>query len=728
MKPKISLNSIIVFLLLIAIMGIVAFSRLPGRTDIIADYDPWYFYRISEVLYKNNFKMPEWDLLSFFPPGRPFPKTLGYEYLVVLLYKIESLFIKIDFMKAATYVPIIMSVLAVIPAYLLGKELSNEWGGLATALFITMSPTFIMVSMGSYMDSDTVVVFYSLLSIYTIFLAMRKRSIPYILLALLANMAFIFSWWFGWYVTTFFLAYIPAFFLFRFFEGFIRKGRLPSIKSVFNELKPMLIPLLSIIVLLNVIMNALGFSNFIGFLVVASGFRSGAESMIVNVSVAELQPINIFTKEGFKAVAERVGQLPIILTLFGLPAIVIYKLLIKESISFEEIFLFMWALFTFYTILSGVRFSLLFALAVATSSGYVIGNLIKYFERSNPFPKATLYGLIFFLSFLFASQTLSLALNIGGMGVGSNWENMLNWLKQNADKNAIVATWWDPGHIIAGYTGLRVHADGAHCSPTECIPYNHNIRIQDMGRVFSTNNETEAVEILKKYMQLTPEQCKEAKDYYLKQNIKIPDQACERASEMYFISSADLIGKFTWLNYFGGYRAPIKSYYDFQKTPGVCCASTPKTEPGQMSCGEFASQGKGVWVWCPWIFQLSDIQKDKDGNNVFIYDYSGLKLTIIQKQNALIPLYNNKYLVTKMIFYGQDGNPQVIDLSSVNTTLEKIEGTMWVQPDFRAIIYLPEQISNSIFVRTFFFNGEGLQHFKLVYSNPEIKVYNVIFD
>jgi hypothetical protein len=81
-----------------------------------------------------------------------------------------------------------------------------------------------------------------------------------------------------------------------------------------------------------------------------------------------------------------------------------------------------------------------------------------------------------------------------------------------------------------------------------------------------------------------------------------------------------------------------------------------------------------------------------------------------------------------MVFYGQDGKPQVIDLSSVNTTLEKINGTLWIQPDFRAMIYLPPEIADSIFVRTFFFNGEGLQHFKLVYSNPEIKLYKVIFD
>ncbi|MCX8179209.1 MAG: hypothetical protein N3E38_00510, partial [Candidatus Aenigmarchaeota archaeon] len=180
-------------------------------------------------------------------------------------------------------------------------------------------------------------------------------------------------------------------------------------------------------------------------------------------------------------------------------------------------------------------------------------------------------------------------------------------------------------------------------------------------------------------------------------------------------------------NYFGGFRAPIKTYYDFQKNPGVCCASTPKTEPGQMSCGEFASQGKGVWVWCPWIFQLTGVQKDKEGNNVFIYDYSGLKLTIMQKQNMLIPVYN-KYIITKLVFYDENNGWQKIDLSSINTTLEKIDGMLIVQPDFRVILYFAPEISESVFVKTFFFNGGDLKHFKLVYSNPEIKVYKVIFE
>jgi len=324
---------------------------------------------------------------------------------------------------------------------------------------------------------------------------------------------------------------------------------------------------------------------------------------------------------------------------------------------------------------------------------------------------------------MFVSDAIQLGQTSKGMMISKNWYDMLDWLKENADKKALVATWWDPGHIIAGYTGLRVHADGAHCPPGECIPYNHNVRIQDMGRIMSTSNETEAITILKKYKQLTPEQCEEAKKAWP----QMPDDACDPVSEIYFIASNDLIGKFTWMNYFGGYRAPIKSSADFLANPGACCASTPKTEPGQVSCGEFAEKGRGVWVWCPWIFSLTDVTQDREGNPIYVYNYAGskdLKISLIQKGDKLLPIWINRYLITSITFFYQG---QKIDqnFKDYNTTLQKIDGLVWVDPNFRNLIYFAPAIKDSIFVRTFFYDGEGLEHFKLVYSNPEIKLYRV---
>ncbi len=723
--PKIKLKTIISLVLLILVIFAATKSRLTNIPNLVADYDPWWFYRHANEVLQNNLKPPKWDELSFYPPGRPFSTSAGWFYIIILFYKILALFTDITFMKAAIISPAIMTGLSALSAYLLGKELTNEWGGLSTAIFASMTPTFIGVSTAGYLDTDVVVVFFSFLSIFTIFLAMREKKWYHIALAVIANFAFINSWWFGWYVLLFFCMLIPVFFLYKIVKVFLGGSRKINLTQIFTELKDQFWPLILLFIILNVVSLILGNGSILLFIQIASGFRQGAGSL-VNVSVAELQPINVLTRGGFNAIADRVGKIPMYFMILGLPLLAGYKLYKRVKIGFEELFLFMWAVITFYIILSGVRFALLFSIAVAASAGYVIGNLIEHTKNFNLFFRGTILGLIFYLVVIgYFSQNLAFAMNVGTYDIGQNWVDMLDWLKDNADKKALVATWWDPGHIITGYTGLRVHGDGAHCGGEECVPYDHDIRIQDMGRIMSTNNETEAVNLLKKYTSLTPEQCEQAKK---KWGSIMPSTACDPVSELYFIASNDLIGKFTWMNYFGGYRAPISSPADFQKTPGVCCASTPNTEPGQMSCGEFAAQGKGLWVWCPWVFNLQSVQKDREENNVLVYDYGGLKLSIVEKKDAILPVYNNKYLINNVVFYSQDGKLQRINLATYPTTLEKIDGMIWLQQDFRSGIYLSPSIKDSIFVKTFFFGGEGLKHFKPVYSNPEIRIYKVEFN
>jgi asparagine N-glycosylation enzyme membrane subunit Stt3 len=718
------------WLILLFIIFLSVYVRLSTiNSPTVLDYDPFWFYRYAEAILKNNFKMPKWDILSFYPPGRPTEPFQGWPYTIAIFYKILNFFSGMDFTRAAILSPLIMVALIPIPAFFLGKILTgNNIAGLTTAIFATLTPAFIGVSMAGYCDSDAPVVFYSFLSVLSVILALKKKSIPFYALAALANLLFVFNWGGGWVTLILFSAFIPAIILFRFIEDVIHTKKFAiNIGSILKDVKTLFIPLLIIMVITNIV--GLIFFRMTMFHSLFGGLAFtglAGQPLIVNVSVAELQPLNIFTRDGFFAVAGRVGLLPVLLTFFGLPLLVLYKLWKKERIAFEEIFLFLWALIMFYLITRGIRFSLMFSIAAATSAGYVIGNFYNYLKNKNLVIFSTVFGLISLLTLMFISDAIQIGYASSGMLLSENWYGMLDWLKENAKKDAIVSTWWDPGHIIAGYTGLRVHADGAHCGPEACIPYNHNTRIQNMGKIMSTSDEKEALSILKKYMQLTPEQCQEVKQKF---NGIVPEEACKPASEMYFISSNDLIGKFTWMNYFGGYRAPIKSGADFQANPGVCCASTPKTEPGQISCGEFASQGKGVWVWCPWIFSFSEVKQDQEGNPAYIYDYAGLKMALIQKGENLIPVYNNRFLINHLAFFPQGSTkPQLIDLTRLNTSLERIDGLIWIDPSFRNILYFAPSIKDSIFVRTFFFDGEGLKHFKLVYSNPEIRLYKVIFD
>lgn len=692
----------------------------------VLDYDPFFYYRYAKQIMENNFRVPDWDLQSFFPPGRPLNRSQGWSYTMVIFFKIAELFMTIPFMEIAKIAPVIMAGLTAISAFFLGKFLTNKWGGLTTALFAALTPTFIGVSMAGYCDTDATTVFYFFLAVFSIFLAIKKKKILFYALAILANFAFVYNWGPGWMPLMLFTVFIPILVVFRIIENIIHQGKIKiDIKSIITELKPIIITLLIIAIGANVIAFFLGTSNLISTFF--TGFRFTAiagEPLLVNVSVAELQLINILTQSGFLSVANRVGLLPMLLTLFGLPLLVFYKIWKKTKISYAEIFLYTWTLITFYLILRGIRFSLLFSCATAASTGYVIGSLVKHLKKN--IISATVFGVIIIFAMIFVSNAIQIGYGGAGMQLSSNWYDMLDWLKENADEDAIVATWWDPGHILAGYTGLRVHADGAHCGPNDCIPYNHNIRIQNMGTIMSTDNETMAVSILEKYMQLTPEQCEEVKQKF---GDKVPEEACEPASEMYFISSNDLIAKFTWMNYFGGFRAPIKTGADFQKNPGVCCAVTPESEPDQVPCGEFADKGRGVWIWCPWIFNFKEATQDEQGNPIYIYEYSGITISIVQQPNYLLPIYNNQYLINHITFFSADDTGmRDVDLRDSSIELERIDGLVWVDPSFRNLIYFAPSIKDSVFTKTYFYDGHGLDHFELVYFNPEIKLYKVNFD
>ena len=166
-KITISLNTFIIPLIVLSLFLFSMWTRLGTmKAKTILDYDPWWMYRYAKMILENGMKIPKWDLLSFFPPGRPTFGSLGWEYTMIFFYKILSPFIRdFTFMEAAKLSPALMVGLASVAAFFLGKLLTNKWGGIVTGIFAASTPAFIGVSMAGYCDTDVVVVFYSFICI-----------------------------------------------------------------------------------------------------------------------------------------------------------------------------------------------------------------------------------------------------------------------------------------------------------------------------------------------------------------------------------------------------------------------------------------------------------------------------------------------------------------------------------------------------------------------------------
>jgi len=357
---KINFDLIISIILLILLFSFSYWTRIGTmKSKVILDYDPWYQYRMAKNILENNLKTPKWDLLTFFPPGRTFERYVGWEYTMIFFYKILSIFNpSLTFMEAAKLSPVLMVGFSSIAAFFLGKLLTNKWGGLTTGIFAAATPTFIGVSMAGYCDTDAVVVFYSFICIYFIFLALKKKKIWYYTIALVANIIFIYNWFFGWYISFFFSLFIFALIGYKLLENLIYNKKLDLLET-WGDVKHIVVPLVLFILVLNIFGFILKLGNTLVFAMLGLGFTGGSGGGIVNV-------------------AGRVGTGPILLFLIGLPLLTIYKIYKKQKISPVEIFLFMWSVLTFYLILHGVRFSLMFSCAVSAAAGYVVGNLTKF--------------------------------------------------------------------------------------------------------------------------------------------------------------------------------------------------------------------------------------------------------------------------------------------------------------------------------------------------------------
>ena len=161
---------------------------------------------------------------------------------------------------------------------------------------------------------------------------------------------------------------------------------------------------------------------------------------------------------------------------------------------------------------------------------------------------------------------------------------------------------------------------------------------------------------------------------------------CTNITKMYVLATADLIGKYYWLSYFG------------------------------------TGQGRN-------FLQLVLRGTDQQGN--LVYENPVYRTTVILaiKDNKLVPVINvpqrniRNAIVEEIIFF-QNNQPYQFKYTNVTNT---VGGLLWVDPSFRSVIYMEPAIRDSLFVRMFFFSGEGLEHFQLVYFNPEVKIFKVVF-
>lgn len=629
-------------------------------------------------------------------------------YLTGYLFMIFSPLLGLTLTAFCQYMAVIYGAIAVIPAYFLGKEFSNKYAGLIAAFFVGLSPAILTRTMGGFYDTDGLVIFFSLLAMYLLVRAFRKRDYPSYAWAVLGLVLFGLTWSAAWYIPLIILLSIFVYLIVCLVEHKLRKGE--GMKAPLIRFKNMLVPFITILITATVIIFVLGFDAItrITDLFIFAG--DPAKFLIVNISVAELQNLDVFGG-AWGELFVRIG-IPFLFTIPG-------ALLLLKRDRKNGAILLTWAGISFYAITRGIRFMLIFTPAACIASAVALaeshrlikntGNYAPLFSFGfivavllsliNPnvsfvlvillvlillfikkkdtiapnFSKHIFIGAIIVALFLTLSQGTQAAIMRGSSEpVDYYWEEAYMWLKENSAEDAVVGSWWDPGHRISGIAERRNIADGAHCPDAYCDP-GLNTRITHLGKIFVTDDENEAKELLLRYR--------------------------GDASEIYWIVSDDLIGKFRWLQYFGT----------------GCDGTGEHTPDGQRKCPLYSMFSQQGYSYNP-------------DYEIMMHSYAGGLYAIKQDDIWVVGMTSQgkDYGFQRELTYTDDEELIFLDFTEMNES-ETFPGTSWLSRNKDFVVYIPPNLERALFTKMFFYEeDETLRNFELVYENFKIRIYRLV--
>jgi dolichyl-diphosphooligosaccharide--protein glycosyltransferase len=672
---------------------------------------------------------------------------LLHVYVMAWMYEIAHVFNPgITLMQAATYFPIVFVLLALIPAFLLGRKFSGTVGGVITATMIAVMPTIMSRTTWGHADSDTWNVIFPVLLIYLYVELIDSKNLKQTLAwgigAGLVTGLYAWGWMGGWwYVFDFLLAAFGILVASELARNWNHKNRIKDIIRHHAVIGAAYFVSAGVFVSL--------FTTFWDFWnSVLQPFRftiikqAAHENLWPNVytTVAELNPIDL---NGI--VNSLGGWWYFWIAVMGI-ALVLFKRedgAWKLDLKYGPLFA-LWMAATIYASTKGVRFTLLIAPAFAVAFGIALGRIYEWVVKvaSKDFnlnvwvPRAV---MIVIIAMMLSSQArTSYGTSFSDIPIMNDaWWNTLTSIKDDSKPDAIVNSWWDFGHHFKYVADRPVTFDGA----SQNTPMAHWI-----GRALSTSNETEAVGILRmldcgsnnafevidkqfndpvktvkllyKIITLDKKQAlaELAKAGVNEQEAVLKNTHCD-PPENYFIASEDMIGKSGVWSHFGFWNFERAKLWITLKNQDKDAATDYMVKewdytPEKAEQTYFEVQGIGdegtanAWI-SPWLGILGGA--------------SGCSVTgeMVSCGNGV--MHNLTSRDTVMSVQGNTGTPPLLvrlettgELKEYRYNNSNVGVAVLLYPSgsgYQSVLASPELI-RSMFVLQYFLEGHGLRHFK----------------
>ncbi|WP_405319975.1 STT3 domain-containing protein [Methanobrevibacter thaueri] len=139
-----------------------------------SEMDSYYNYRLTNDYVEHGFvgdemvNGSEWDMHRLAPTGNQINYELGIVWLTSWLHDVANSFLGGNYSvkEVAFWTGAIISTLAVIPAFIFARRLTNDYGAIVATLLIVLAPNYFAHTFPGFFDTD---MFYYIFSIFFIF-------------------------------------------------------------------------------------------------------------------------------------------------------------------------------------------------------------------------------------------------------------------------------------------------------------------------------------------------------------------------------------------------------------------------------------------------------------------------------------------------------------------------------------------------------------------------------
>ena len=759
-----------------------------------SEMDSYYNLRLTEDYLNHGYlgdtkiNGTDWDLHSSYPPGQSAEYPPLIVYLTAFTYKFVNLFKHVPLNAVAIWIAPFIASLAVIPAYLLIRRITNDYGGITAGLLVGLAPAYFAHTFAGFFDTDQfnmllpllVVMFF----IYSILAKNMKSRTIYASLSAISMLVFTLAWEGWWYIFYLIIATVVIYllvskFLFNFkpIKSDYFKGKL----AWFND-KPEIYTFVVFLVLSLILMSiSLGLSGLFSGLESPIGvtkLQSAVQSTSypnVYISVSELQIPSI--TEVINGVG---GYLPFFFGIFGVIAL-IWKLKpkeVKKEVSdkkprkprrrgrnrrkedekeiekdtkiikpdpipqkrnyiFYIVLFSLWLLITAYAMTKGVRFIENFSLPIALSAGIFVGILLGYVKghvKNISYQKIIMAVIVIAVVFSPITSAYGISSTVVP-GTDNSMVSSLEWINNNTSNNTVITSWWDFGHLFTAVADRPVTFDGSS---------QNSPRAYWVGKALLTSNETLSVGILR-MLASSGDMAPLTLDNYTNNTGK----SAEILNNILGVNKTQAISIMTTqYNLTPDQAQTIVQYtHPNNPTPDVLITSSDMV-------------GKAGW----WSYFGSWNFTSNNGTN---YQYLAAQMnsttvnnkTLLIGGNAVVAQANGTNNISAGIVDTNaiTSNDTTATLNEISNELKSGNGSLVIPPhtltlinnntvtqtlvsnssqysillitenDTYIAVAMNKELENSMFTKLFFEGGAGLTHFKSLYGQPGVTVWGVTY-